>query len=274
MKNLFRGYNKLILGFNTFLPEGEGEPSRLSQYSSLSSVINPSLYLLRVRTGTVVRTACTAGYKIELTAEEQAFNHPGQEVIMAPTAAASSMPAAAPSATLGGQTPSTGNLLGQGQGQGQGPAGLGAPAGMVYTTSNPQLQGYYGNPNSGPQGQGLGQGQVPNSQGQGHQGLGHQQQQQQQQQNQQQLQQQASQGQGQQQQQQPGAGNNNNNNQQQQVAPGAGPAQAPPNGNGNGPVGPSAQQQQQQPGQMQQAHAIHYVTKIRNRFSTEPDTYR
>lgn len=35
MKNLFKGYNKLILGFNTFLPEGEG-------------------------------------YKIELTAEEQA----------------------------------------------------------------------------------------------------------------------------------------------------------------------------------------------------------
>ena len=29
-----------------------------------------------------------------------------------------------------------------------------------------------------------------------------------------------------------------------------------------------------QPGQMQQAHAIHYVTKIRNRFSAEPDTYR
>ena len=25
VKNLFRGYNKLILGFNTFLPEGEGE---------------------------------------------------------------------------------------------------------------------------------------------------------------------------------------------------------------------------------------------------------
>ena len=40
------------------------------------------------------------------------------------------------------------------------------------------------------------------------------------------------------------------------------------------------QQQQQmptvsaQPQQMQQAHAIHYVTKIRNRFSAEPDTYR
>lgn len=29
-----------------------------------------------------------------------------------------------------------------------------------------------------------------------------------------------------------------------------------------------------QPGQMQQAHAIHYVTKIRNRFQNEPDTYR
>lgn len=28
------------------------------------------------------------------------------------------------------------------------------------------------------------------------------------------------------------------------------------------------------PGQMQQAHAIHYVTKIRNRFSQEPETYR
>jgi paired amphipathic helix protein Sin3a len=24
VKNLFKGYNKLILGFNTFLPEGEG----------------------------------------------------------------------------------------------------------------------------------------------------------------------------------------------------------------------------------------------------------
>jgi hypothetical protein len=29
-----------------------------------------------------------------------------------------------------------------------------------------------------------------------------------------------------------------------------------------------------QPQQMQQAHAIHYVTKIRNRFSAEPETYR
>lgn len=36
----------------------------------------------------------------------------------------------------------------------------------------------------------------------------------------------------------------------------------------------AAQQQPQQSGQMQQAHAIHYVTKIRNRFSSEPETYR
>jgi len=30
VKNLFRGYNKLILGFNTFLPEGEGKICDLS----------------------------------------------------------------------------------------------------------------------------------------------------------------------------------------------------------------------------------------------------
>lgn len=48
--------------------------------------------------------------------------------------------------------------------------------------------------------------------------------------------------------------------------------QGPPAGAG-GPGAPGAAQAQQ-PGQMQQAHAIHYVTKIRNRFSTEPDTYR
>lgn len=44
-----------------------------------------------------------------------------------------------------------------------------------------------------------------------------------------------------------------------------------------GQVGQGAGQaagQGQGNGQLQQAHAIHYVTKIRNRFSTEPDTYR
>jgi histone deacetylase complex regulatory component SIN3 len=57
----------------------------------------------------------------------------------------------------------------------------------------------------------------------------------------------------------------------QQGGPGAAPG-AP----GALPPGPGGAPQQppQQPGQMQQAHAIHYVTKIRNRFSTEPDTYR
>jgi len=54
-------------------------------------------------------------------------------------------------------------------------------------------------------------------------------------------------------------------------APQAAPGQQGP-GCAPGAGGPPAQQQQ--PGQMQQAHAIHYVTKIRNRFSTEPDTYR
>ena len=43
VKNLFRGYNKLILGFNTFLPEGEG-------------------------------------YKIELTDEERAHAYPGHRM--------------------------------------------------------------------------------------------------------------------------------------------------------------------------------------------------
>lgn len=47
-----------------------------------------------------------------------------------------------------------------------------------------------------------------------------------------------------------------------------------PGGAAPGAAGGAPGAQPQQPGQMQQAHAIHYVTKIRNRFSTEPDTYR
>ena len=43
VRNLFKGYNKLILGFNTFLPEGEG-------------------------------------YKIELTPEEEAQAYPGHNI--------------------------------------------------------------------------------------------------------------------------------------------------------------------------------------------------
>lgn len=49
----------------------------------------------------------------------------------------------------------------------------------------------------------------------------------------------------------------------------ADPNAAPEAGSNN-----NAQGQGQGNGQLQQAHAIHYVTKIRNRFSTEPDTYR
>lgn len=37
VKNLFRGYNKLILGFNTFLPEGEGESAQ--HYSISNSLL-------------------------------------------------------------------------------------------------------------------------------------------------------------------------------------------------------------------------------------------
>lgn len=52
VKNLFRGHNKLILGFNTFLPEGEG------MYPSILS-LSPSYFIL--------------GYKIELSPEEEAY---------------------------------------------------------------------------------------------------------------------------------------------------------------------------------------------------------
>lgn len=42
------------------------------------------------------------------------------------------------------------------------------------------------------------------------------------------------------------------------------------------PVGapPSMPSTSPPPGQMQQAHAFHYVTKIRDRFTNEPETYR
>mmetsp|Transcript_18797 Transcript_18797/g.25908 ORF Transcript_18797/g.25908 Transcript_18797/m.25908 type:complete len:511 (+) Transcript_18797:67-1599(+) len=171
VKNLFRGYNKLILGFNTFLPEGEG-------------------------------------YKIELTAEEQAFNYPGQEI--SPAASSSIMsknlfPPALPTLQLKDE------------------------ATRALQLQQQQAGGNNVNANNA--------------------AFFNQQQQQQMQQfqlHQMQMQQQAA------------------------VAAAAAAAQQ--------------QQQQQpvqqmqganaQPQQMQQAHAIHYVTKIRNRFSAEPETYR
>lgn len=51
---MFRGHNKLILGFNTFLPEGEG--------SLLSSLPAP-----------VVALNLSTGYKIELSPEEEVY---------------------------------------------------------------------------------------------------------------------------------------------------------------------------------------------------------
>eukprot|EP01036_Dinobryon_divergens_P031604 gene31604-41036_t len=164
VKNLFRGYNKLILGFNTFLPEGEG-------------------------------------YKIELTAEEQAFHHPGQDV--SPTASASNipkLPGLPPLPSLKGDDQINKSLLQQ-QLQHQ-QASLPGALTNFHRMQEMQMQ--------------------------------------------QQMQM----------------------HQQQQAAAAA--------------VAHQQQQQQQQhmptvsaqPQQMQQAHAIHYVTKIRNRFSAEPETYR
>jgi paired amphipathic helix protein Sin3a len=53
VKRLFRGHNKLILGFNTFLPEGEG---RNMGYG----IIPPDVIII-------------LGYKIELSPEELAI---------------------------------------------------------------------------------------------------------------------------------------------------------------------------------------------------------
>lgn len=141
------------------------------------------------------------GYKIELTAEEQAFHHPGQDV--SPTAMSSNMPklpGLPPLPTLKGDDPISKTLLQQ-QLQHQ-QASMPGALSNFHRMQELQMQ----------------------QQMQLHQ-------------------------------------------QQQQQAAAAAAAQ-------------QQQQQQQmppvsaQPQQMQQAHAIHYVTKIRNRFSAEPDTYR
>lgn len=60
VKNLFRGYNKLILGFNTFLPEGEGYWANFK--------INHDQSFLKHNSSNVYTHK---GYKIELTPEEQ-----------------------------------------------------------------------------------------------------------------------------------------------------------------------------------------------------------
>ncbi|RYY69298.1 hypothetical protein EON63_23820, partial [archaeon] len=71
MKNLFRGYPKLILGFNTFLPEGEGKVS-------MSFVVWSMVYGVCFHT---YAAPTPLGYKIELTPEEQcaprpSYSHP------------------------------------------------------------------------------------------------------------------------------------------------------------------------------------------------------
>jgi histone deacetylase complex regulatory component SIN3 len=160
-----------------------------------------------------------AGYKIELTPEEQAFNHPGQEVPPQGPHMASSSSNLHPGGAAGA-LPASGVV---GSGPGAAAGHMGGSAGYPGMAGNGAPGGYYGP--GGMPGQPMMPGMPPQTP-------------------------QAGMGPG-------GAGAGGN------MPPGAAPQGGPPGG-----------PQAQQPGQMQQAHAIHYVTKIRNRFSTEPDTYR
>lgn len=178
-----------------------------------------------------------SGYKIELTAEEQAFNHPGQEVVIPQSSAPTSFgtQASASSNGVGLSLGQVSNGNGTTGSQIPGTSSLGAPAGMGYGNGAPG----YGYSNSGaPQTLG-GAGSVP--------------------------------GQSQMLGQTGGVGSQGSN---QSVVGVSGPPQQSAPGQAPGAPGAAPPAGQQQPGQMQQAHAIHYVTKIRNRFSTEPDTYR
>lgn len=218
VKNLFRGYNKLILGFNTFLPEGEG-----------TDIID-----IRGAAREVSVCGVRIGYKIELTPEEQAFNHPGQEVpAHGPhmASSSSSMPNAGGAGALPGPPGSVGTVPGAAPGLLGGNGG--APGVFPGMAGAGTPAGYYGPggglPGSAP-GPGVPGGAMPPQPMQPQMGPG-------------------------------GVG----------LGPGPGAGGMNPGAAGQaGPPGAPAQQ----PGQMQQAHAIHYVTKIRNRFSTEPDTYR
>lgn len=135
VKNLFRGYNKLILGFNTFLPEGEvGHICRwhLSTVPPHSS--NPTQCPCRPQ-----------GYKIELTAEEEAQAFPGHRTgdIGMPLASAASNAAAAAAAAGGAAV--TGSVPGA--------AYMGGPAPPVARASPTAfMQGTGGGPAGGPGG--------------------------------------------------------------------------------------------------------------------------
>ncbi len=185
VKNLFKGYNKLILGFNTFLPEGEG-------------------------------------YKIELTPEEQAEGNNGPQGNNNNNnnaAADSNHTAPAPSMNVGGMNkPPTATMFAGGV--------PGAPAGNVDNAAAngaAALAPVTGAPGGAPvPGQPIVNaplGSIP-------------------------------------------------------------PSSILPTGNtfaftAAGKLPPATVNMNTVPGsQVQQAHAIHYVTKIRNRFANEPETYR
>jgi paired amphipathic helix protein Sin3a len=175
VKTLFKGYNKLILGFNTFLPEGEG-------------------------------------YKIELTPEEAAelppahHNHPSNPSSTSAAAAAALLPSHATPTGLS----SLGSLGDSAKAIATAGGGLPSASASAGGSMNPLLQS--GSPSHA----------------------------------------------------QSAAGGESANN----------PNAANPNAVGGNPNNPSGSQTSPPPGQMQQAHAFHYVTKIRDRFTNEPETYR
>lgn len=241
VKNLFKGYNKLILGFNTFLPEGEG-------------------------------------YKIELTAEEQAFHYPGQDVSNLTSTggpitkeSSSNIPS---SNNLGSSSMMPGIPMGLGLPTGPGAVDLTGTKNFLYHPTalgashsvggnKVTLNSTFGSAHGQPQpygatpafGMGLGAGGsmlggglpsqggaagMPPSATGGLTGMGL----------------------------IPSMPQYSRHGHPLVVLDGSQPPQPQPL------QAPQPAPQQQQPGQMQQAHAIHYVTKIRNRFSSEPDTYR
>jgi histone deacetylase complex regulatory component SIN3 len=221
VKNLFKGYNKLILGFNTFLPDGEG--TKLLSLSFRSHHLD------------------TIGYKIELTAEEQGYTADGisnstmSNSLLSPNNSNLSSAATGISSSLS----DIGMNLGIS-------AMTGVPIlqnGVTMSTlSNPLLNNQpVVRPNSAmgitvPPNTNLPVAPNPLLL--------------------------------------PGAATAFLGNNPSIVAPTVAPSNSVPNslpaatGNTANPANPP------QTGQMQQAHAIHYVTKIRNRFSNEPETYR
>jgi hypothetical protein len=236
VKNLFRGYNKLILGFNTFLPEGEG--TLFSNYSSLS------FYLFILFAFPPWRFLCL-GYKIELTPEEQAFSHPGQSVgssniITSPNYGISG--SNDPSGRQPSAQSSSGSLINQMTRLSESGAMRHGGESLLSPAEAAAMHGHQNMLLDG-QTQGIWTAGETDSL-----------------------------------QRRPGSTNLENVEQGGYTQDGAGYSNAGGlTGIGGAQPGGSytgGQLSVSPPPQMQQAHAIHYVTKIRNRFATEQETYR